>query len=185
MAQRDDTGGSPHANEWSHYSDEMSDPCKLFINYIPSKTHERELEKFFSQFGPTGEVSIWRNRESKQSLGKGSVGFLNEKDAQKCLASAQGGLCFNGSYLVVDYLKRNSRNRERPIRNHQPAARVIRENNKTTTPNEEENKSNSPVGHLGEIHINDLPYHVFVQIFSNLCLRDLCTVEKGLFKSIF
>lgn len=175
MAQSNDTG-------WSHYSDEINDPCKLFINYIPSKTHERELEKFFSEFGPTSEVSIWRNRETKQSLGKGSVGFLNEKDAQKCLKSAQGGLCFNGNYLVVDYLKRNSRTRDKPIRNDQPARVSIRE--KTTSNVNLENKSNSPVGHLGEIHINDLPYHVFVQIFSNLCLRDLCTVEKGLFKLI-
>lgn len=156
-------------SEWSDLKDDRVNPRKLFINFIPDHIHERSLEKFLSQFGSIREVSIWRDRETKRSLGKASVEFAQENEASKCVEAATGEqqLILDDYRLYVDYLKpgRSRAKQAFSPRNtsQESSAQIDQEN---TTP------------HSGA-HINDLPYQLLIMIFSNLCIRDLCTVEKG------
>lgn len=174
-------------DEWSTWRMETNDENiesrkRLFINYIPSNVYERSLERLLSQFGHLSEVSIWRDKNTKQSMGKATVEFVNESDARRCMEAANSThrLILENNYLAVDYL-RKSRNRRREQAKqrtqvesaqattsaqagHQLSAKDLKETNDTT--------------HCG-FNINDLPYQLLISIFRNLCLRDLCTVEKG------
>lgn len=160
-------------------------PKRLFVNYIPENIYERGLENFLSQFGAMSEVSIWRDADTKRSLGKATVEFFDERDALKCLnaATAPVGsqrLVLNGSYLFVDFCRKSNRNRTRkkPFSSYvNPTSSAA--TSSATDPEQNLTSNETTTSNNSSIHINDLPYQLLISIFSNLCIRDLCTVEKG------
>lgn len=197
-----DVGGYS-IDEWSSVIEKESttratatDPRKLFVNNIPYSIHERALESLFSEFGSLDEVSIWRERETKSHMGKATLGFRTDADASKCLEAArsQRGLWIGDNRLLVDYLKRNPRNTQqtrkktpsgdggaswRAFQAGSSSSTTDRRSNESDERNRQRDDDDVADSSLTGVHVNDLPYHVFISIFAHLGIRDLCTVEKG------
>ena len=60
------------------------DPCHLYIGNLAYATEEDALHKQFSEFGEIVKLKIAVGRENR-SLGKATVQFKNEKDAEACI----------------------------------------------------------------------------------------------------
>ena len=67
----------------------VTDPCHLYIGNLAYATEEDALHKDFSEFGEIVKLKIAVGRENR-SLGKATVQFKNEKDAEACIEKMNG-----------------------------------------------------------------------------------------------
>ena len=67
----------------------VTDPCHLYIGNLAYATEEDALHKQFSEFGEIVKLKIAVGRENR-SLGKATVQFKNEKDAEACIEKMNG-----------------------------------------------------------------------------------------------
>ncbi|SMN18589.1 similar to Saccharomyces cerevisiae YNL110C NOP15 Constituent of 66S pre-ribosomal particles, involved in 60S ribosomal subunit biogenesis [Maudiozyma saulgeensis] len=54
----------------------------IYVSRLPHGFHERELSKYFSQFGDLKEVRLARNKKSGNSRHYGFIEFANKEDAK-------------------------------------------------------------------------------------------------------
>lgn len=69
----------------------------IYVSRLPHGFHEKELSKYFSQFGDLKEVRLARNKKSGNSRHYGFVQFANKEDA----AVAQESM---NNYLLMGHL---------------------------------------------------------------------------------
>ncbi|CCC71145.1 hypothetical protein NCAS_0G02580 [Naumovozyma castellii] len=69
----------------------------LYVSRLPQGFHERELSKYFSQFGDLKEVRLARNKKTGNSRHYGFIEFANKDDAN----IAQDAM---NNYLVMGHL---------------------------------------------------------------------------------
>lgn len=80
----------------------------IYVSRLPHGFHERELSKYFSQFGDLKEVKLARNRKSGNSRHYGFVEFANKDDA-KIAQETMNNYLIMGHLLQVRLLPKGSK----------------------------------------------------------------------------
>jgi RNA recognition motif-containing protein len=141
---------------------------KLFVQNIEWKVHENMLNKLFNKFGKVKKCKIIRNNQ-KMPKGFGTVEYYSEVDAANALAAKPDELFLNGRQMSITYYREKAKinNKKKKI--------------KIATDDDAKQEKQEPIGFSTEksTSVCDLPYNVLVNIFSRLCLRDLCIIEQG------
>ncbi|CAB4252502.1 similar to Saccharomyces cerevisiae YNL110C NOP15 Constituent of 66S pre-ribosomal particles, involved in 60S ribosomal subunit biogenesis [Maudiozyma barnettii] len=75
----------------------------IYVSRLPHGFHERELSKYFSQFGDLKEVRLARNKKSGNSRHYGFIEFANKDDA-KIAQEAMNNYLLMGHLLQVRLL---------------------------------------------------------------------------------
>ncbi|SCU82937.1 LADA_0C08768g1_1 [Lachancea dasiensis] len=78
-AKKTDSAKSSKKNAKSTKADNLSGI--IYVSRLPKGFHERELAKYFSQFGDLREVRLARNKKTGNSRHYGFVEFVNKEDA--------------------------------------------------------------------------------------------------------
>ena len=126
---------------------------------------ESVLESFFSKFGKVTTARIIRNSNKYENScnkhsGFGYVQFENTDSVAKALKAHPAQLTLRDFVMNVSPYERKS----------QP-----KRSQKISPYNASESDGND------DALINQLPADILTLIFSRLCLRDLCIVERGCF----
>jgi RNA recognition motif-containing protein len=121
------------------------------------------LSRIFSKYGKIKRVKVIRDSHTNKSKGFGYVEFFDESSASNMLTNA------NPTDLLLKERVMTIRQFEIKVK---PSCNRLRQQTKADNSNIEE-----PQG----FNINHLPVDVLTNIFSKLCIRDLCIVEQGLF----
>lgn len=90
----------------------VSDPCRLFIFYLPFTTTEKELEELFSPFGTVTEVRFVLSQLTKKFNGMAFVSFSSPQSAARASKSLTCTTYKGVSMTVVPALQRPSNNEE-------------------------------------------------------------------------
>lgn len=143
----------------------------LFICNLDWSVHEYQLKRFLSKFGHVKRCKILRHFHSDLSKGRGYAEFYEEADAQKVLDAKREELVLYNRPLQIEYYKKIKSKKK--ITQKKSAA----DRDETLT----ETNAEASLGKTHETSsatINDLPYQLILNIFSQLCIRDLCIVER-------
>ncbi|CAR22676.1 rRNA-binding ribosome biosynthesis protein NOP15 [Lachancea thermotolerans CBS 6340] len=73
----------------------------IYVSRLPKGFHERELAKYFSQFGDLREVRLARNKKTGNSRHYGFVEFVNKEDALVAQETMHNYLLMNHLLQVV------------------------------------------------------------------------------------
>jgi RNA recognition motif-containing protein len=63
---------------------------KLFVGSLSWNVKDADLEEFFSKFGEIASARVVTDRDTRRSRGFGFVEFVNDADADKAIAEANG-----------------------------------------------------------------------------------------------
>ena len=132
--------------------------------------HENLLSRFFSKYGKIKKAKVIRDSHTNKSKGFGYIEFFEENSASEMLKNA------NPADLTL---------KERLMTIHQFEKKVKPSNNRSRQPQSKTENLNIQEEKPQGLHINDLPVDVLTNIFSKLCIRDLCLVEQGLLQFCF
>ncbi|CCH60358.1 hypothetical protein TBLA_0C05600 [Henningerozyma blattae CBS 6284] len=80
----------------------------IYVSRLPQGFHERELNKYFSQFGDLIESRLARNKKSGNSRHYGFVEFVNKEDA-KIAQETMNNYLLMGHLLQVRLLAKGSK----------------------------------------------------------------------------
>lgn len=80
----------------------------VYVSRLPHGFHERELSKYFSQFGDLKEVKLARNKRSGNSRHYGFIEFANKDDA-KIAQETMNNYLLMGHLLQVRVLPKGSK----------------------------------------------------------------------------
>lgn len=80
----------------------------LYVGRLPSGFHEKELSKYFSQFGDLKEVRLARNKKTGNSRHYGFVQFVNPDDS-RVAHEAMNNYLLMGHLLQVRLLPKGSK----------------------------------------------------------------------------
>lgn len=80
----------------------------IYVSRLPHGFHEKELSKYFSQFGDLKEVRLARNKKSGNSRHYGFVEFANKDDA-KVAQETMNNYLIMGHLLQVRLLPKGSK----------------------------------------------------------------------------
>lgn len=80
----------------------------IYVSRLPHGFHEKELSKYFSQFGDLKEVRLARNKKSGNSRHYGFIEFANKEDAQVAQETMNNYLLM-GHLLQVRLLGREAK----------------------------------------------------------------------------
>ena len=155
-------------------SGEKINKKKIHVDNIEFNVHENLLKKFLSKFGTVKKCKIIRNNITNKSRGFGFVEFETEEDASKLVSCKEEELYLNSRQMHVSYYKEKKRDHSKKytnVRNTQIST--------STAQNAEVNDAQDEPKSENSITIQDLPFDILSKVFSFLCLRDLCTVERG------
>ncbi|KAL6944337.1 nucleolar protein [Hanseniaspora osmophila] len=95
----------------------------IYISRLPKGFHEKELSKYFSQFGDLKQVKLARNKKTGNSRHYGFVEFVSKYDAQVAQETMNNYLLM-GHLLKVEIL-RNSEDNEAQISKLKKYKRMI------------------------------------------------------------
>ena len=145
-------------------SKRYQDKCTIFVKNINYLVVEGVLESFFSKFGKVVKAQIIRNSDKSCNYSKhsgfGFVQFENIETVTKVLSAQPNQLILKDFGMKVRQYERKT----------QPKKTV----HKIST------YESSVTATDRNCFINLLPADILTIIFSKLCLRDLCIVERGL-----
>ena len=138
---------------------------KIFIMNIEWSVTEKVLEKFFSKFGQVTKSKIIRNivthditEHPRSSMGYGYIKFESEASIVKVFAAQPEELILKDRQMnIEEFIEKTPSNFDR--RN------LCDEFGKSMVPDDS--------------LVNTLPTDILMNIFSELCLRDLCMIERG------
>lgn len=155
-------------------SGEKINKKKIHVDNIEFNVHENLLKKFLSKFGTVKKCKIIRNNITNKSRGFGFVEFETEEDASKLVSCKEEELYLNSRQMHVSYYKEKKRDHSKKHTNvrNTPISTSTAQNVEVNDAQDEPKSENS-------ITIQDLPFDILSKVFSFLCLRDLCTVERG------
>ncbi|QLQ79686.1 hypothetical protein HG537_0C03340 [Torulaspora globosa] len=80
----------------------------IYVSRLPHGFHEKELSKYFSQFGDLKEVRLARNRKTGNSRHYGFIEFANKDDA-KIAQETMNNYLIMGHLLQVRLLPKGSK----------------------------------------------------------------------------
>ncbi|EHN00551.1 Nop15p [Saccharomyces cerevisiae x Saccharomyces kudriavzevii VIN7] len=83
----------------------------IYVSRLPHGFHEKELSKYFAQFGDLREVRLARNKKTGNSRHYGFLEFVNKEDALVAQESMNNYLLM-GHLLQVRLLPKDAKNRE-------------------------------------------------------------------------
>ena len=81
----------------------------IYISRLPKGFHEKEMSKYFSQFGDLKQVRLARNKKTGNSRHYGFVEFMNKDDAQIAQETMNNYLLM-GHLLKVEILRNSEDN---------------------------------------------------------------------------
>lgn len=137
---------------------------KIFVMNIEWSITENILEKFFSKFGQVTKSKIIRDIITKKtdyprnSQGYGYVHFEREESVAKALNAKPEDLVLKDRQMIIEEFVEKA-TPEFHKKN------LCDEFSKNIVPDDS--------------YINVLPTDVLMNIFTGLCLRDLCMIERG------
>lgn len=80
----------------------------IYVSRLPHGFHERELSKYFSQFGDLREVRLARNKKTGNSRHYGFIEFVNKDDA-KVAQETMNNYLLMGHLLQVRLLNKGAK----------------------------------------------------------------------------
>lgn len=80
----------------------------IYVSRLPHGFHERELSKYFSQFGDLREVRLARNKKTGNSRHYGFIEFVNKDDA-KIAQETMNNYLLMGHLLQVRLLNKGAK----------------------------------------------------------------------------
>jgi RNA recognition motif-containing protein len=169
---------------------------KLHISNIEWNVHDNLLKKFVQQFGEIKRCAILRDNVTNLSRGMAYVEFLNESDAEKMLNASSDQLTLSGRVLNVTHyreknmhkLSKRHHRQERRRRNTEARSSVSEQEQNSVAGDSldhQQYSSDSAARNGNLFYLNsgsilqDLPYNILINIFSNFSIRDLCVAEQG------
>ncbi|CCE61967.1 hypothetical protein TPHA_0B02950 [Tetrapisispora phaffii CBS 4417] len=119
----------------------------IYISRLPKGFHERQLSKYFSQFGDLKQVKLARNKKTGNSRHYGFIEFVNKDDAKIAQESMNNYLVL-GHLLKVVLMPKDTKIEK--LLKYRPSKFSLN----TTKKSEEELKKNANIKH--ELRLNKL-----------------------------
>jgi cold-inducible RNA-binding protein len=79
------------------------DSLQLYVGNLSYRVHERDLRRYFEEYGEIKHLKVVKDRETRRSKGFGFVTFANSKGANAALKAH--GQAMSGRNLVVRFAK--------------------------------------------------------------------------------
>lgn len=164
---------------------------KIIVKNLEWTVHENMLKKFFSKFGEVKKCTIIRNLYTGKSKGFGFVEFCNENAAASVFNASKEDLILINREMKIEYFS----DKPAKIKPKNPKVKKFASSPTATSlsPSSQTNNTTITITNANEINesqsnqydnkfnAQDLPYNVLALVFSELTMRDLCMVERGIY----
>ena len=92
------------SRQGSSSSAEQGDSQQLYVGNLSYRVHERDLRRFFSEYGEINHLKVVKDRDTRRSKGFGFVTFATAKAAKSALQACNGAT-MSGRNIVVRFAK--------------------------------------------------------------------------------